>query len=64
MKDIKFDRKGFYVVLVAIIIVAAGLGIPYGIGLTTFTHVQKKGIISIPSGKFFKLSNQDYAPPG
>ena len=64
MKDIKFDRKGFYVVLVAIIIVAAGLGIPYGIGLSTFTHVQKKGIISIPSGKFFKLSNQDYAPPG
>lgn len=56
--------RKYFPVIVAIVIVAAGLGIPYGIGLTTFTHAQKNQVISIPSGKFFKLSNQDYAPPG
>lgn len=64
MKFLQFNKKSLFVIIVAIVIVAAGLGIPYGLGLTTFKHTPSKVIISIPSRKFFKLSDQDYAPPG
>ncbi|MGC8514958.1 MAG: hypothetical protein ACP5OC_02335 [Thermoplasmata archaeon] len=28
-------------IIVAVVIVAAGLGVPYGLGIVTFTHSQK-----------------------
>ncbi len=51
-------------ILVSLLIVAAGLGIPYGLGIVTFTHNTRQSTISIPSGKFYQISTKDYAPPG
>jgi len=55
-------------VIVAIVIVAAGLGLPYGLGIVTFTHDHNTQNstnivpITIPFGKFYQISNVDYAP--
>ncbi len=55
-------------VIVAGFIVAAGLGVPYGLGIVTFTHSQNTKntanvkAVTIPFGKFYQISNEDYAP--
>ncbi|EQD40473.1 membrane protein containing DUF929, partial [mine drainage metagenome] len=53
-------------VIIATIIVVAGLGIPYGLGIVSFNHssLPSTANITIPAGKFYKLSNADFAPPG
>ncbi|MHB8361981.1 MAG: DUF929 family protein [Thermoplasmataceae archaeon] len=53
-------------VIIATIIVVAGLGIPYGLGIVSFNHSASSSTanITIPAGQFYKVSNTDYAPPG
>ena len=65
----KVDRsRAWLPVLVAVVIVGAGLGIPYGLGIVTFTHTQNTQNtanikpVTIPFGKFYQISNVDYAP--
>jgi hypothetical protein len=59
--------KTWLPVIVAVVIVAAGLGVLYGLGNVTFSnnHITKSTTdvnpITIPFGKFYQISNVDYA---
>ena len=68
MAEESHKLKRWLPVIVAVVIVAAGLGVPYGLGIVTFMHGQNKQNtanvkpVTIPFGKFYEISNVDYAP--
>ncbi len=55
-------------VIIAVVIVAGGLGIPYGLGIVSLNHSSASSnagpakVLIIPAGKFYQISNNDYAP--
>jgi hypothetical protein len=68
MAEESHKLKRWLPVIVAVVIVAAGLGVPYGLGIVTFMHGQNTQNtanvkpVTIPFGKFYEISNVDYAP--
>ena len=58
--------KKWFPVIIAVIIVGSGLGIPYGLGFISFTHgtTTPSANLTIPAGQFYQISNEDFAPPG